>query len=65
MKFDFETVKKIMMAVAVLPLFAVCVACGENPEPEGNGGNGDEPADDPAEKYEDIKVVDGNQYDGS
>jgi hypothetical protein len=59
MKFDFETVKKIMMAVAVLPLFAVCVACGENPEPEGNGGNGDEPADDPAEKYEDIKVVDG------
>ncbi len=60
MKFDVKTVKKTFMAVAILPLFALCVACGDNPEADDNGGNGgDKPGDDPAEKYEDIKVVDG------
>ena len=59
MKFNFETVKKIFTAVAILPLFAaLCVACGEGPAQEDNGG-GDTPTEDPAEKYEDIQVVGG------
>ena len=60
MKFNFETVKKIFTAVAILPLFAaLCVACGEGPAQEDNGGGDDTPTEDPAEKYEDIQVVGG------
>ena len=55
--------KKIIALLAVLPLFALCVACGEDPT-----NNGDKPADEPGEtpgggneqeQYEDITVVDG------
>ena len=43
-----------------MPIFALCVACGEDPTGQDtpNGGNGDNPSGD-EEKWEDIKVVDG------
>ena len=46
--------------LALVPIFALCVACGEDPiGQEGpNNGNGDDPNGE-QEKYEDIKVVDG------
>ena len=46
--------------LAIMPIFALCVACGEDPTGQDtpNGGNGDNPSGD-EEKWEDIKVVDG------
>ena len=55
--------KKLIAMLALLPLFALFVACGEDPTnpDDPNNGNGDQPGDKPGteEKYEDIKVVDG------
>ena len=51
--------KRIIAMLALLPVFALFVACGEDPTgPNGpNNSNGDDPNGE--EQYEDIKVVDG------
>ena len=54
--------RKFFAAAAVLPIFALCVACtpGPDPVPGGNEGEGDEPGEGGStEQYEDIKVVNG------
>ena len=54
--------KKLIAMLALAPIFALCVACGEDPIPgndDPNNGNGDTPGGEEQEKYEDIKVVDG------
>ena len=52
--------KKVLAMLALLPIFALCVACGEDPTGQDgpNSGNDDNPNGE-QEKYEDIKVVDG------
>ena len=51
--------KKLFAMLALLPIFALCVACGEDPTgQDGPNNNGDDPNDE-QEQYEDIKVVDG------
>ena len=58
MKLNIHIVQKIF---AVVALFALCLACGEAPIPEGGGEEGDDTGDDGSstEQYEDIAVVDG------
>ena len=56
--------KKLIAMLALAPIFALCVACGEDPTPgndDPNNGNGETPGgdDNKQEQYEDIKVVDG------
>ena len=51
--------KKPVAMLALLPIFALCVACGEDPTgQDGPNNNGDDPNDE-QEQYEDIKVVEG------
>ena len=51
--------KKLVAMLALLPIFALCVACGEDPTgQDGPNNNGNEPNDE-QEQYEDIKVVEG------
>ena len=51
--------KKVLAMLALLPIFALCVACGEDPTgQDGPNNNGDE-SNDEQEQYEDIKVVNG------
>ena len=51
--------KKLVAMLALLPIFALCVACGEDPTgQDGPNNNGDKPNDE-QEQYEDIKVVEG------
>ena len=51
--------KKLFAMLALLPIFALCVSCGEDPTgQDGPNNNGDEPNDE-QEQYEDIKVVEG------
>ena len=63
MKFNFQTMRKFFAAAAVLPIFALCVACTPGPDPVPGGGEpgeGDEPGEGGStEQYEDIKVVNG------
>ncbi|MBQ2703321.1 MAG: metal-dependent hydrolase, partial [Alistipes sp.] len=50
----------IVALLALPPILALCIACGEDPlkEDSQNGSNGDNSGGD-QEQYEDIKVVDG------
>ena len=52
--------KRIFAMLALMPIFALCIACGEDPlnDDSQNGSNGDNSGGD-QEQYEDIKVVDG------
>ena len=51
--------KKLVAMLVLLPIFALCVACGEDPTgQDGPNNNGDKPNDE-QEQYEDIKVVEG------
>ena len=65
MRFDFKTVKRVVAVLAVMPMLALAVACGDDPTSgnggETTGGEGDKPGTggDNTEKYEDIKVVGG------
>ena len=64
MKFDFQTMRRFFAMLAVVPMLALAVACGEDGTSDENKP-GDEPGKDPGtgggstEKYEDIKVVNG------
>ena len=60
--------KRLIALLAIVPMFVLFVACGD--DPTNNNPNGDDPTDQPGdnpgggtgeeeEKYEDIKVVDG------
>ena len=56
--------KRLFTLVALMPMFALSIACGEDPTPNNNGdnsGEGDKPGTEGGntEKYEDIKVVNG------
>ena len=64
MKLNFQTMKKLFTLLALIPMFALAIACGEDPATNNNGDNsdeGDKPNNegDNIEKYEDIKVVNG------
>ena len=52
--------KRIFAMLALMPIFALCIACGEDPlnDDSQNGSNDDNTGGD-QEQYEDIKVVDG------
>ena len=49
--------KKLLAILALLPVFALFVACGE--DPTNNDGPNDKPGSEDESGYEDIKVVDG------
>ena len=64
MKLNFQTMKRLFTLLALIPMFALAIACGEDPATNNNGensGEGDKPntEGDNIEKYEDIKVVNG------
>ena len=62
MKFDFQTMRRFFAMLAVMPMFALAVACGED-STNDDKNPGDEPGNDSGtgggstEKYEEIKVV--------
>ena len=64
MKLNFQTMKNLFTLLALIPMFALAIACGEDPTSNNNGDNSDEgdkpnTEGDNIEKYEDIKVVNG------
>ena len=64
MKLNFQAMKRLFTLLALIPMFALAIACGEDPATNNNGDNSDEgdkpnTEGDNIEKYEDIKVVNG------
>ncbi len=66
MNFKTNLIRKIAAMLVIMPAFALCVACGEDPTGNDGSTEDDDPTEEPGkpssgedEKYEDIKVVDG------
>lgn len=66
MIFKTKLMRKLCAMAIVLPVFALCVACGEDPTSNNESTGDDDPTEEPGkpsggedDKYEDIKVVDG------
>ena len=66
MIFKTKLMRKLCAIAIVLPVFALCVACGEDPTSNNESTGDDDPTEEPGkpsggedDKYEDIKVVDG------